>query len=249
MPPAGIWDRLPVSRGHAVLFCLVAAFYLAVIVAVLTTSRLVALDWKVMLWAPYQRLPKLNDFLNLYVVTGQRPLRDRRDRLAGLALLAHPQLAAPADPGGGLGAAQHDRGRGQDLHRTARTPLRTRLRVQRAVHGRRHISSGHTANAVVTWGVLAYLAIRGRRAGAVLAGWMGFSVGVTTVYLGTHWVSDVLAGWASGLLVLLALPLFEPIVSTMDDRLQALVTRRRGDAPTLSPIPAPRNRELQESPR
>ena len=232
------------------LFCLVAAFYLAVIVAVVTTSDLVALDWKVMLWAPYQRLPKLNDFLNLYVVTGQRG----PSAIAATAWLAWRSWRART-------------WRPLLILAVALVLLNMTVGAVKIFTGRMgphyaHVfgsnelfmgggifPSGHTANAVVTWGVLAYLAVRGRRAGAVLAGWMGFSVGVTTVYLGTHWVSDVLAGWASGLLVLLALPLFEPIVSTMDERLQGLLTRRRGDAPPLPPIPAPRQRELQQSPR
>jgi membrane-associated phospholipid phosphatase len=88
--------------------------------------------------------------------------------------------------------------------------------------------SGHTANAVVTWGVVAYLATRWRRSGAVLAGWMGLSVGATTVYLGTHWVTDVLAGWCAGALVLLVLPLFEPIISSADERMRDYWAEKTG---------------------
>ncbi|GAA2908195.1 hypothetical protein GCM10020221_00360 [Streptomyces thioluteus] len=68
--------------------------------------------------------------------------------------------------------------------------------------------SGHTANAVVTWGVLAYLATtpRARRIASVSAALLALGVGMTTVYLGTHWMSDVTLGWTAGLLVLLALP-------------------------------------------
>ena len=44
--------------------------------------------------------------------------------------------------------------------------------------------SGHTSNAVVIFGV----------------------IGIGTVFLDTHWVTDVLGGWLAGILVLLALP-------------------------------------------
>ena len=36
---------------------------------------------------------------------------------------------------------------------------------------------------------------------------------MTTVYLGTHWLSDVVLGWAAGVLVLLALPWLEPAMA------------------------------------
>jgi undecaprenyl-diphosphatase len=72
--------------------------------------------------------------------------------------------------------------------------------------------SGHTANAVVTWGVLAVLARHHRRWAAAMAVVLSVTVGLTTVYLGTHWVSDVLAGWVAGGLVLLAVHLCRPAV-------------------------------------
>jgi membrane-associated phospholipid phosphatase len=75
--------------------------------------------------------------------------------------------------------------------------------------------SGHTANAVVTWGILAYLAStpRARRYLSALSAVVALGVGLTTVYLGTHWLSDVVLGWAAGLLVLLALPWCEPLIT------------------------------------
>nr|WP_055489634.1 phosphatase PAP2 family protein [Streptomyces sp. TP-A0356] len=59
--------------------------------------------------------------------------------------------------------------------------------------------SGHTTTAAITAGLLA-LAIRARAPRgaawllAVVLGW-GASVGLTRVYLGVHWFSDVLGGW------------------------------------------------------
>ncbi|WP_348539253.1 phosphatase PAP2 family protein [Streptomyces antnestii] len=72
--------------------------------------------------------------------------------------------------------------------------------------------SGHTANSVVIWGTFAYLASRHRRVAVVVAVVVAGVVGLTTVYLGTHWFSDALGGWAAGGLVLLVLPWCEPLV-------------------------------------
>ncbi|MFF2508288.1 phosphatase PAP2 family protein, partial [Streptomyces sp. NPDC058067] len=72
--------------------------------------------------------------------------------------------------------------------------------------------SGHTANSVVIWGTFAYLASRHRRVAVVVAVVVAGVVGLTTVYLGTHWFSDALGGWAAGGLVLLVLPWCEPFV-------------------------------------
>jgi membrane-associated phospholipid phosphatase len=65
------------------------------------------------------------------------------------------------------------------------------------------LPSGHATMAVVVIGSLVVLAWAGRHrlgralllAGAVL--WVG-AVGGTRVYLGVHWLSDVLAGWLVG---------------------------------------------------
>lgn len=69
--------------------------------------------------------------------------------------------------------------------------------------------SGHAANAVVTWGLVCYLLARyrgstasRRRMGAGVA-LAALGVGTASVYLNTHWVSDLLAGWLLGVLILL----------------------------------------------
>jgi membrane-associated phospholipid phosphatase len=66
--------------------------------------------------------------------------------------------------------------------------------------------SGHTSNAVVIFGVLAMVAVEHRRAWIALAVFVCTTVGLSTIFLDTHWVTDVLGGWLAGALVLLALP-------------------------------------------
>ncbi len=70
--------------------------------------------------------------------------------------------------------------------------------------------SGHSANSVLMWGALA---VTVARAGVVRRRWVlvtavagvSIAVGASTVLLSTHWVSDVLAGWAIGGTLLVAL--------------------------------------------
>ena len=65
--------------------------------------------------------------------------------------------------------------------------------------------SGHTLNATVLTAIVVYLLLRRldstrARAATVLAGGMfALSMGLTRVFLGHHWLTDVVAGWALGL--------------------------------------------------
>jgi membrane-associated phospholipid phosphatase len=72
------------------------------------------------------------------------------------------------------------------------------------------VPSGHAQNAVALWGIMAS-GIRKRWAWP-LAFLLAFFIGLSRLYLGMHFVSDVLAGWLLGALVLLAfMALWNPV--------------------------------------
>ncbi|MFH8368115.1 phosphatase PAP2 family protein [Streptomyces sp. NPDC018031] len=216
------------------------AVYAATVIGVLTTSWLVKLDWQVMLFRPYKQWPEFHTFLDYFVVLGQRGPTAvavaawlgwcswRRHTLRPLLVLGTSLLLLNIT----VGAAKLGMGRLGPHYAT--TVGSNEMWADGDI-----FPSGHTANAVVTWGVLAYLATtpQARRVASVIAAIFALGVGMTTVYLGTHWVSDVLLGWAAGLLVLLALPWLEPAMAWAERPLLAVWRRLRGAAPP-APVPA-----------
>ncbi|MFD8057672.1 phosphatase PAP2 family protein [Streptomyces cyaneofuscatus] len=213
-PPKIVAPRM--SRHRAALFGGTLAFYLAIVFAVLVTSWLVALDWKVMLFRPYQQWPELHAFLDYYVVLGQRGPTAvmvacwlgwrswRQHTLRPLLVLGTALLLLNVT----VGAVKLGLGR-------LGPHYATQIGSAEMFAGGDIFPSGHTANAVVTWGILAYLATtpRARRYLSAVSATVSLGVGLTTVYIGTHWLSDVVLGWAAGLLILLALPWFEPLIA------------------------------------
>ncbi|MFE7776679.1 phosphatase PAP2 family protein [Streptomyces sp. NPDC057445] len=228
------------SRTRLALFGGTLAFYLAIVVAVLVSSWLVTLDWKVMLFRPYQQWPELHAFLDYFVVLGQRGPTAvmvaawlgwrswRQHTLRPLLSLGAALLLLNATVGSvklGLGRLGPH--------------YATQIGSAELFAGGDIFPSGHTANAVVTWGILAYLATtpRARRYLSALSAVVALGVGLTTVYLGTHWLSDVLLGWAAGLLILLALPWCESLIGQAEAFILSLrdqlLARRRLPAPSL----------------
>ncbi|MET9887296.1 phosphatase PAP2 family protein [Streptomyces sp. NPDC006430] len=229
------------SRHRVVLLGSTLAFYLAIVVAVLTTSWLVRLDWQVMFFRPYEQWPQLHAFLDYLVVLGQRGPTAvmvaawlgwrswRQHTLRPLITLGVALLLLNIT----VGAVKLGLGR-------LGPHYATRIGSAELFAGGDIFPSGHTANAVVTWGILAYLASTTvtRRVLSVVSAVVSLSVGATTVYLGTHWVSDVLLGWSAGLLIMLALPWFEPLIAGAEARVFELRERLRRRL-EVGNVPAP----------
>ncbi|TPQ19998.1 phosphatase PAP2 family protein [Streptomyces sporangiiformans] len=234
------------SRHRVVLLAATLAFYLAIVWSVIITSWLVRFDWQVMFFRPYQQWPEIHAFLDYYVVLGQRGPTAvmvaawlgwrswRQHTLRPLLALGVSLLLLNIT----VGAAKIGMGRLGPHYATT-------IGSNEMWLGGDIFPSGHTANAVVTWGILAYLAStpRARRWLSAVSAVISLGVGLTTVYIGTHWLSDVVLGWAAGLLILLALPWFEPLIARVEARIFAVRdawrSRREGTAsPVLEPARA-----------
>ncbi|WP_309505084.1 phosphatase PAP2 family protein [Streptomyces sp. KM273126] len=212
------------------LFALVAGVYAAVFVALLARSPLLRLDWRLAMWRPYRQWPELRELLDILVVAGQRGptmtaalawlgwrywrSRNPRPLLVFLTALVLLNVSVGAVK---LGTGRLGPG---SAHTIGSTEF---------LRGGDVFPSGHTANCLVIWGTLAHLATRHRTAAAVAAALAAVVVGLATVYLGTHWFSDVLGGWAAGALVLLALPYCEPFAEWVVVRVRRLGARLGAD--------------------
>ncbi|MDT0445676.1 phosphatase PAP2 family protein [Streptomyces johnsoniae] len=247
------------SRTRLMLLWATLGFYAVTVAAVWATTWLVDLDWQVMLFRPYKQWPGMHAFLDYFVVLGQRGPTAvliaawlgwrcwRQRTLRPLLVMASALLLLNLS----VGAAKL--GMGREGPHYANVIGSNEMWLTGDI-----FPSGHTANAVVTWGILAYLATtpRARRTLSVIAAVFALGVGATTVYLGTHWVSDVLLGWAAGLLVLLALPWCEPLIATVEryvfllrDRLYGVPGQPRGAVPAFDVpqhLPATAGRTSEE---
>jgi undecaprenyl-diphosphatase len=220
--------RRPLRRPsfRVVTAAVLILIYLVLTVGVLSGSDVDGMDTLVFRWAGTKPWPGLYGVLSWWVLLGQRAIccavaaiwfawvavrrRDLRPLLTFVVvtLVLNLTIGVVKLAVGRLGPLQL----GQNA---------AKIGASRVFDDGTIFPSGHTANAVVIWGLMALLAVRHRRLWAAVAGILAVTVGLSTIYLGTHWVSDVVAGWAAGGLVLLAVPLMTPIV----DWLERLVAR------------------------
>jgi membrane-associated phospholipid phosphatase len=98
--------------------------------------------------------------------------------------------------------------------------------------------SGHLSNTVVVYGVLAMLIPRFRRLIVSAVVFLCLTIGLGTIYLRTHWFSDVVGGWIAGALVLLILPELMPTAQRLSDWAVAVARewwdRRTGRPPAAA---------------
>ena len=104
--------------------------------------------------------------------------------------------------------------------------------------------SGHAMGSFIAFGALAYIALRqpwpraARSAGLAIALTMVVLVGVSRVYLGVHWASDIAGAWSAGTVWLVsAVVAFEMLLRLRQRRRGAAPTGPAGDVPD-QPAPA-----------
>ena len=104
--------------------------------------------------------------------------------------------------------------------------------------------SGHAMQATAVWGMVAVLIVRQfrRRTLSVTAGATAALVGTSRVYLGAHWLTDVLGGWVLGAIWLV-------VVATVVDRVYGRPGPTSGDqAPPDRGATTPRRRRRPARP-
>lgn len=203
-----LFDRLIARMGrrrwHLLIGVLIA--YALLTVAVVVGSPLDALDHRAAAMDLAQRWPDVKPWILRYVMIGQRApsaaaagalviyLSIRRRTAQPVVMLAVGLALLNVS----VGAVKVSTGRLGPL-------LTTHPRA--VFDGGDIFPSGHTSNAVVVFGVLAMLtAPTYRRLVTAVAVFVAVTVGLSTIFLDTHWVTDVLGGWLAGSLILLILP-------------------------------------------
>jgi membrane-associated phospholipid phosphatase len=226
-----------------VVFGVVLLTYLVLTIGVLHRSPLLTLDRDVFRLDLRQRYPEWFLGFHTYVMLGQR---------GPATLVALPWFVWRAWKGRSarplvmLGTALLvlNLSVGVVKVATGRLGPRATHQVNAVFAGGDIFPSGHVSNAVVLYGVIAMLAVSHRRIITALAVFVSVTVGLSTIYLDTHWMTDVLGGWLAGALVLIVLPWVMPyserVAAVVIARARSVrVARRSPDAPPPRPVRTP----------
>jgi membrane-associated phospholipid phosphatase len=232
------------SSPRALAFWTLLAAYIALTICVLVWSPVLTLDETLAGLHLKMQHPAYRPWINHYVIFGQRGpvtlgllpvfvwLAWRRRSKRPLVLLGTALILLNVT----VGVVKYAIGRVGPMHVGDSD-------VHEIFAGANIYPSGHVSNAVVMYGLVAWVvAPRFRKAVVAAAVFLSVTVGLATVYLRTHWFSDVLGGWLAGGLVLLSLPTVLPFAERATDRvLDALRDRyARWRATSYTPKHLPR---------
>jgi membrane-associated phospholipid phosphatase len=215
---------LRVSR-RGVVFAILLCAYVLLTLGVIFKSPVLRLDTDLVNLHLRQHHPEWKSWIYYYVMFGQRGpatllflpyfawVAWRRRTMQPLVMLGSALVLLNLS----VGVVKIATGR--------ISPLRTHNAHDVFVGGN-IFPSGHVSNTVVLYGVIAWVALRYRKLAIAAAAFLSVTVGLGTVYLDTHWFSDVVGGWIAGALVLLVLPTVLPTAQRwVDAALGSLRTR------------------------
>lgn len=215
------------DRWRVVVFCSVLAVYLVVTLLIVVKSPLFTLDEHLANMHFRRHFPGLRPFIYYFVMLGQRGPATllflpyflwaawRRRSTTPIVTLVTALVLLNVSVGivkyavGRLGPRDH--------------VADHRVSAHDVFAGGNIYPSGHVSNAVVLYGLIVIVAVNHRKLLAWIAAGLSLAIGLGTVFLDTHWFSDVLGGWLAGVLVLIALPWAMPVSQRWADALVARV--------------------------
>lgn len=249
------------DQWRVVLFCALLAVYLVLTLGIIFRSPLLTLDTYLSNMHFRRRFPEWRPVVYYYVMFGQRGPATltflpffvwatwKRRSTSPLVHLVTALVLLNLS----VGVVKYTTGRLGPRAHTGASVAHT-VGAHDIFAGGDIYPSGHVSNAVVLYGLIAIIAVSHRRLLAWIAVFLSVTVGLGTVFLDTHWFSDVLGGWLAGGLVLIALPWATPTVQRWADFLEARLRRRlarrrstrpaavhvaRHRAPGPRPVPLP----------
>jgi membrane-associated phospholipid phosphatase len=217
------------DQWRVVLFCAVLVLYLVVTLSIVFKTPILSLDTSLSQMHFRRRFPGWRLPIFYYVMLGQRGPATllflpyflwaawRRRSTAPLVMLVTSLVLLNLS----VGVVKYAVGRlGPRAHVAAH-----HISAHDLFAGGDIYPSGHVSNAVVLYGIIAMVVISHRKLIAWIAVFLSLTVGLGTVYLDTHWFSDVLGGWIAGGLVLIALPWAMPTAQRWTDAVLARLLR------------------------